>query len=79
MRDAEKRLRALERSPAATKQARYDRLMAAASSGQLKESELQRLTDEQLWWLVANEPVTSPPAEQLEQRLREVATSGGQG
>lgn len=79
MRDAERRLRALERSPAASLLAGYERLMAAASSGQLKESELQRLTDEQLWWLVANEPVTLPPAEQLEQRLREVATSGGQG
>ena len=67
MQDTERRLRALERAPVATRWASYDRLMTAASSGQLKESDLQRLTDEQLWWLVANEP---------EQRLREVASSG---
>lgn len=78
MHDTERRLRALERAPAATRWAKYDRL-TAASSGQLTESDLQQLTDEQVWWLVANEPVTLPPARQPEPGLRGVATSGGQG
>lgn len=79
LRGADRRLRALESGQRATKGAGFDRLMALVSSGKLTESDLQRLTDEQLWWLVAQEPVALPPAEQLEQRLREVATNGGQG
>ena len=74
VRDADRRLRALESKAPATKQAEFDRLMLLASSGQLKQADLSKLSDEQLWWLVAQEPVTLPPTEQLERILREVAS-----
>ena len=51
--------------------------MLLASSGQLKQADLSKLSDEQLWWLVAQEPVTLPPTEQLERILREVASEQG--
>jgi len=77
VRDADRRLRALESKSPATKQAEFDRLMLLASSGQLKQADLSKLSDEQLWWLVAQEPVTLPPTEQLERILREVASEQG--
>ena len=57
VRNANRRLRALERKAPATSQAEFDRLMLLASSGQLGQADLSNLSDEQLWWLVAQEPV----------------------
>ncbi len=79
MKGVDRRLRALEGSQRATKGAGFDRLMALARTGQLDTTDLARLSDEQLWWLVAQEPVALPPDEQLDQWLREAASSGGQG
>ena len=75
MRGAERRLRALERGQTVNRQASYDRLMALAESGKLTDDDLQRLTHEQLWWLVAGELVAMPPSDQLEHILREVIDS----
>lgn len=77
VRNADRRLRALERKAPATNQAEFDRLMLLASSGQLGQADLSRLSDEQLWWLVAQEPVALPPDEQLERILREAANEQG--
>lgn len=74
LKDTDRRLRALEGGPQATKGAEFDRLMALARAGRLDEADLARLTDEQLWWLVAQEPVALPPDEQLEQIVREAAS-----
>lgn len=79
LKGVDRRLRALEGSQRATKGAEFDRLMALARTGQLDTTDLARLSDEQLWWLVAQEPVALPPDEQLDQWLREAASSGGQG
>ena len=80
MKDVDRRLRALEGKQRATKGAEFAQLMAMASSGQLDTAEaLARLSDEQLWWLVAQEPIALPPDEQLDQWLREAANSDGQG
>ena len=77
VRNANRRLRALERKAPATSQAEFDRLMLLASSGQLGQADLSKLSDEQLWWLVAQEPVALPPDEQLERILREAASEQG--
>lgn len=79
VRDAKKRLRALERKAPAVNGAGFDQLMALARAGRLDNADLTRLTDEQLWWLVVQEPIALPPDEQLERRLREVAGGGSQG
>jgi len=80
LKGVDRRLRALEGSQRATKGAEFAQLMAMASSGQLDTAEaLARLSDEQLWWLVAQEPIALPPDEQLDQWLREAASSDGQG
>ena len=75
--DANRRLRALERKAPATNQAEFERLMLLAKSGQLEQADLSRLSDEQVWWLVAQAPVAVPPDEQLERIAKEV--SGWQG
>lgn len=77
LKGTDRRLRALEGSRQATKGAEFDRLMGLARAGRLDEADLARLTDEQLWWLVAQEPVALPPDEQLEQVLRGVANEQG--
>ena len=74
-----RRIRALEGSQRATKGAEFDHLMALARAGRLDGADLARLSDEQLWWLVAQEPIALPPDEQLDQWLREAANSDGQG
>ena len=79
LKDVDRRLRALEGNQRATKGAEFAQLMAMASSGQLDTADLARLSDEQLWWLVAQEPIALPPDEQLAQWLREAASSDGQG
>ena len=79
MKDVDRRLRALEGKQRATKGAEFAQLMAMASSGRLDGADLARLSDEQLWWLVAQEPIALPPDEQLDQWLREAANSDGQG
>ena len=76
VRDAERRLRALERKAPAVDGAGFDQLMALAGAGRLDNADLTRLTDEQLWWLVAQEPVPLPPSDQLEHILREVIDNG---
>jgi hypothetical protein len=77
LKDVNRRLRALEGSQRATKGAEFDHLMALARAGQLDEADLARLSDEQLWWLVAQEPIALPPNEQLERKLREVTSEQG--
>ena len=78
MKDVDRRLRALEGKRRVTKGAEFAQLMAMASSGQLDTAEaLARLSDEQLWWLVAQEPIALPPDEQLERKLREVTSEQG--
>jgi len=78
LKDVDRRLRALEGKQRATKGAEFAQLMAMASSGQLDTAEaLARLSDEQLWWLVAQEPIALPPDEQLERKLREVTSEQG--
>jgi len=78
LKDVDRRLRALEGNQRATKGAEFAQLMAMASSGQLDTAEaLARLSDEQLWWLVAQEPIALPPDEQLERKLREVTSEQG--
>ena len=74
MKGVDRRIRALEGSQRATKGAEFDRLMALARTGQLDTTDLARLSDEQLWWLVAQEPIALPPDEQLERKLREVTS-----
>ena len=74
MKDVDRRLRALEGNQRATKGAEFTQLMAMASSGQLDTADMARLSDEQLWWLVAQEPIALPPDEQLERKLREVTS-----
>lgn len=77
LKGVDRRLRALEGSQRATKGAEFDQLMALARAGRLDEADLARLTDEQLWWLVAQEPIALPPDEQLERKLREVTSEQG--
>ena len=77
LKDVDRRLRALEGNQRATKGAEFARLMAMASSGQLDTADLARLSDEQLWWLVAQEPIALLPDEQLERKLREVKSEQG--
>ena len=74
MKDVDRRLRALEGNQRATKGAEFAQLMVMASSGQLDTADMARLSDEQLWWLVAQEPIALPPDEQLERKLREVTS-----
>lgn len=76
VRDAERRLRALERKAPVVNGTGFDQLMALARVGRLDNADLTRLTDEQLWWLVAQEPVALPPSDQLERILREVIDNG---
>ena len=77
LKDVDRRLRALEGSQRATKGAEFDHLMALARAGRLDGADLARLSDEQLWWLVAQEPIALPPDEQLERKLREVTSEQG--
>jgi hypothetical protein len=77
LKGVDRRLRALEGGQRATKGAEFDRLMALARTGQLDTTDLARLSDEQLWWLVAQEPIALPPDEQLERKLREVTSEQG--
>ena len=77
MKDVDRRLRALEGSQRATKGAEFDHLMALARAGRLDGADLARLSDEQLWWLVAQEPIALPPDEQLERKLREATSEQG--
>ena len=78
LKDVDRRLRALEGKQRTTKGAEFAQLMAMASSGQLDTAEARaRLSDEQLWWLVAQEPIALPPDEQLERKLREVTSEQG--
>ena len=78
LKDVDRRLRALEGKQRVTKGAEFAQLMAMDSSGQIDTAEaLARLSDEQLWWLVAQEPIALPPDEQLERKLREVTSEQG--
>ena len=77
MKGVDRRIRALEGSQRATKGAEFDHLMALARAGRLDGADLARLSDEQLWWLVAQEPIALPPDEQLERKLREVTSEQG--
>jgi len=76
IRDAERRLRVLERKAPPVEGAGFDQIMALARAGRLDNADLTRLTDEQLWWLVAQEPVALPPSDQLERILRGVIDNG---
>ena len=76
LKDVDRRLRALEGSQRATKGAEFDHLMGLARAGRLDGADLARLSDEQLWWLVAQEPIPLPPSDQLEHILREMNDNG---
>jgi hypothetical protein len=77
LKGVDRRIRALAGSQRATKGAEFDHLMALARAGRLDGADLARLSDEQLWWLVAQEPIALPPDEQLERKLREVTSEQG--
>ena len=77
LKGVDRRIRALEGSQRATKGAEFDHLMALARAGRLDGADLARLSDEQLWWLVAQEPIALPPDEQLERKLRAVTSEQG--
>ena len=56
----EQRLRALEQHLSEKLACmKYEQLMAYANAGLLKDADFERLTDEQLWWIIAGreEPI----------------------
>jgi hypothetical protein len=60
----EHRLRALEQHLSEQLTCmKYEQLMASANAGLLKDANFSKLTDEQLWWLIAGREEPIPDQE----------------
>lgn len=70
MKQIRRRLRALE--AAGQGGASIDHLLALARAGKLAAADLDRLSDEQLWWIVADDSIPMPAEAELDHVLKEV-------
>jgi hypothetical protein len=68
MKQFERRLQALE----GQRNSNCEQLLAQVRAGKLADADLKRLSDEELWWIVAGECVPMPPDSEVERILEQV-------